>query len=347
MGLRIRTNLASINGQRQLAKSTEALQSSMEKLSSGQRINKAADDAAGLAVSENLKATTRSLSQAKRNAMDGASMIQVAEGGMEETSSMLIRLRELATQAASDTIGSTEREFLHKEFLELKDEIDRVTVTTEYNGTRLLMGTRAIGNPDTGLIDGLGDDADGALLKTGNGFPLEIQVGKDYFEAADGLTVQNQADIIKIDMQRLGTTTLDLGLGATKDERLAWVGAAEGQSGRDYSNEYANGASFEDFGTGVINKDRAQKTINSIDGAMQKVNEHRAYLGAIQNRLGSSMRNLDVQVENLSASNSRIRDTDFASETAVMTQASIMQQAGSSILAQAKSQPEVALSLLR
>jgi flagellin len=163
---------------------------------------------------------------------------------MEETSSMLIRLRELATQAASDTIGSTEREFLHKEFLELKDEIDRVTVTTEYNGTRLLMGTASVGNPDTGLIDGLGDDANGVLLSTGNGFPLEVQVGKDYFEAADGLDVQNQANIIKIDMQRLGTSTVDLGLTATKDERSAWVGAAEGQTGRSYSNEYANGASF-------------------------------------------------------------------------------------------------------
>ncbi len=347
MGLRIRTNLASITGQRHLGRATEAVQSSMEKLSSGQRINKAADDAAGLAVSENLKATTRSLSQARRNAMDGVSMIQVAEGGMEETSSMLIRLRELSTQAASDTIGSTEREFLHKEFLELKDEIDRVTVTTEYNGTRLLMGTQGVGNPQTGLIDGLGDDAKGALLATGNGFPLEVQVGKDYFEAADALSVQNQANIIKIDMQKLGTSTMDLGLTASQDERTAWVGPAEGQSGRSYSNEYANGASFEQFGTGVINKDRAQKTIASIDGAIQKVNEHRAYLGAIQNRLGSSIRNLEVQVENLSASNSRIRDTDFASETAVMTQSSIMQQAGTSVLSQAKSQPEVALSLLR
>jgi len=347
MGLRVRTNIASLNSQRNLTKATDSLQSSMEKLSSGSRINKAADDAAGLAVSENLKATTRSLSQARRNAMDGVSMIQVAEGGMDETSNMLIRLRELSIQAASDTIGSTEREFLHKEFLELKDEIDRVTVTTEFNGTRLLMGKVAVGNPDTGLIDGLGDDAEGALLKTSNGFPLEIQVGKDYFEAADGLNVKNQADIIKIDMSRLGTTTTDLGLGATQGEREEWVGAGDQEASRDYSNRYAVGASFEDFGAGVINKDRAQKTLTVIDSAIQKVNEHRSYLGAIQNRLGSTIRNLDTQVENLSASNSRIRDTDFASETANMTQATIMQQAGTAVLGQAKSQPEVALSLLR
>ena len=141
MGLRIRTNVASLNAQRQLAKTTTGIQESSAKLSSGKRINKAADDAAGLAISSNLNADVRSLQQAKRNANDGVSLVQTAEGSLVETTSMLTRLRELAVQAASDTVGETGRGFLDKEFVALKDEIDRIANATEFNGTRLLTGS--------------------------------------------------------------------------------------------------------------------------------------------------------------------------------------------------------------
>lgn len=327
MGLRIRTNISSINGQRQLGRSTRGLQSSMEKLSSGYRINKSADDAAGLAVSDNLRADIRSLNQAKRNAMDGVSMVQVAEGGLQETSGMLIRLRELAIQAASDTIGNTEREFLHKEFVELRDEIDRVAMTTDFNGTRLLGGSQ-----DDGVLPE-------KLWEGSNANPLEIQVGKDWFQGSDALgEVNNPAHVIKLDFSDLGATTMSLGLsGGSVGTELDRARQAEGT---------VSDLSFDDAGTGVANKQRAQLTIEQLDTAITSVNNKRAYLGSIQNRLGSTIRNLEVQSENLSASNSRIRDVDFANETANMTQQNIMQQAGTSVLATANQQPQVALSLL-
>ena len=306
MGLRIRTNISSLNGQRQLGKSTRGLQASMEKLSSGYRINKAADDAAGLAVSDNLRADVRSLNMAKKNALDGVSMVQVAEGGLQETSGMLIRLRELATQAASDTIGNTEREFLHKEFVELRDEIDRVAMTTDFNGTRLLGGDP---NEDKTL--------DAKLWEDSNANPLEIQVGKDWFEATDGKGVANQAHVIKLDFNDLGATTNSLGLSG---------GTPGTGADRDAQRDGKVAELTIDSGTGVGNKARAQKSITLLDDAITQVNNKRAYLGSIQNRLGSTIRNLEVQTENLSASNSRIRDVDFAAETANMTQQNIMQQ---------------------
>ena len=327
MGLRIRTNISSINGQRQLGKSTRGLQSSMEKLSSGYRINKAADDAAGLAVSNKLRASVRSLNMAKNNASDGVSMVQTAEGGLQETSGMLIRLRELAIQAASDTVGDQEREFLHKEFVELRDEIDRVAMTTDFNGTRLLGG-----NPD--------EDAtlDPKLWEGSNTNPLEIQVGKDWFEESDSVEKSNQAHVIKLSFEDLGATTFALGLSG---------GAFGTGTDRDaQASGTVKDLGFGDAGTGVGNKNRAQQSISAIDDAINAVNNKRAYLGSIQNRLGSTIRNLEVQTENLSASNSRIQDVDFANETANMTQQNIMQQAGTAVLATANQQPQVALSLL-
>lgn len=305
MGLRIRTNISSINAQRRLSGSTKMLKNSMAKLSSGQRINKSADDAAGLAVSENLKADVRSLKMAKRNANDGISIVQTAEGGLTEVSSMLIRLRELAVQGASDTIGNKEREFLDKEYLQLKDEIDRIASATEFNGTRLLVGKTEMPE-DMGNVD--------------NTFPLEIQVGKDYYPDTDGIEKRNPVNIIKIDFGNLNSFT---------------------------SGEGSLGIGEHEEGTRVNNKVSAQTSISILDEAIYKVNDYRAYLGSVQNRLISSSNNLDVQTENLIEARSRIRDTDFAAETAQMTQANILQQAGTSVLSQANNQPQIALSLLQ
>src|SRR3954463_11518458 len=144
MGLRISTNVASLNAQKNLGGTHHALQSSLAKLSSGQRINQAADDAAGLAISENLRAQIRGLRQANRNSNDGVSLVQVAEGGLQEMSNMLIRLRELGVQAASDTIGDTERKFLDVEYQQLKSEMQRISEVTEFNGRDLLNGTGGV-----------------------------------------------------------------------------------------------------------------------------------------------------------------------------------------------------------
>ncbi|HET9240568.1 MAG TPA: flagellin [Oligoflexus sp.] len=307
MGLRIRTNIASINAQRRLETSTNKLTDSASKLASGKRINKAADDAAGLAISSNLTADIRSMNQARRNALDGVSLVQTAEGSLEETTNMLTRLRELAVQAASDTVGQTERAFINKEFVALKDEIDRIANATEFNGTRLITGQA---------------DIPGEIANAEGTFPLEIQVGKDYHASSevDGIDNRNQVNIIKIDLQNINAFT-------------------EGDGSLDIGRA--------DQGTNTLTKQDAQMSISKLDDAIVKVSDYRSYLGSIQNRLGSTIDNLAVSVENLSAANSRIQDTDFAAETATYTSNKILQQGGASILAQANQQPQVALSLMQ
>jgi flagellin len=280
----------------------------MNKLASGERINKAADDAAGLAISEQLRADVRGLNQARRNAMDGISLVQTAEGGLVETTNMLVRLRELAVQAASDTVGNTEREFLNQEYSALKNEIDRIANSTEFNGQRLL----------TGGVELPEDLQTGAVQ-----YPLEVQIGKDYLGAVDAVDADNPVNIIRIDLQDLNAYT-------TGENSLQL-------------NESLNGDEIN----GVANKGEAQLSIGRLDDAITRVNEYRAYLGALQNRMQSTVNNLGVQVENLDTARSRIRDTDFAAETAEFTKMNILQQAGTATLSQANAQPQIALSLLQ
>ena len=308
MGLRIRTNIASLTAQRRLGSSTEALQNSGNKLASGERINKAADDAAGLAISENLRADVRSLNQAKRNTLDGVSLVQTAEGGLMETTNMLVRLRELAVQSASDTIGMKERGFLDLEYQQLKSEIDRIASSTEFNGTRLLTGTTQIAED---------------MHKGENQFPLEVQVGKDYYRDTDSLENKATVNVIRLDLNNInGFSTGDNSL--MLDKTMA---------GEDVA--------------GISVKHEAQLSIGRLDEAITTVNSYRAYLGAVQNRMTSTIANLGVQTENLDTARSRIRDTDFAAETAEYTKSKILQQAGTSVLAQANQQPQVALGLLQ
>lgn len=276
MGFRIVTNTAAINAQRTLSTTRRMLDKSFERLSSGSRINRAGDDAAGLAISENLIAQVRGLRQAKRNAQDGISLIQVSEGGLNEISSILIRLRELAVQAASDTIGDTERKFTDREFQSLKDEIDRISNATEFNGTPLLNGRAGI---------------------------LEFQVGTRNNPMLDRII---------------------------------------------YNGENANAtlASLRLGGESVATKLGSQTSLAVIDDALIQVNSIRSDLGAMQNRLQSTINNLAVSDENLSAANSRIRDTDVAEESAELTRNSILLQAGTSVLAQANVASKLALKLL-
>ncbi len=293
MGLRIKTNVPSLIAQRRLSNTTADMQSNMEKLSSGQRINKSADDAAGLAISETMTGKIRSMSQAQRNANDGISLIQVAEGSMNEISNILIRMRELATQSASDTLGNLERSYTNKEYTQLVDEIDRIANTTEFNGLNLLGGSEA--------NNGVGS--------------LTIHVG-----AGDGLVENTDTINIDIDAVKLNAKEV-LGLNAEAE-----IGPLE--SDGDFSRETA-----------------AEK-LTTIDNAIKTVAGNRATLGAKQSRLTSTINNLGIQIENMSTSRSRIRDVDFAEVTAQFTQTRILGQAGSSVLAQASSIPELALKLL-
>lgn len=276
MGFRINTNISSINAQRVLGAQKLGQDRTLERLASGLRINKASDDAAGLAISEKLKAEIRSMRQANRNASDGISMIQTAEGGMNEVSSILIRLRELSIQAASDTVGNTERSFTNKEFQHLVEEVQRIADVTTFNGTNLL---------------------------NGKGGALELQIGTHNNPLQDRMIY---------DTSMTDATATKLGL---------------------------NGLS-------VMTKQEAQTNLDVLDVAIKMVNENRASLGALQNRLQSTVNNLNVADENLSAANSRIRDADMASEAAEMAKYNVLTQSGVSVLAQANQNNMLALKLL-
>ncbi len=277
MGLRINTNVSSLNAQRNLGKTRLDQQKVLEQLSSGQRINRAGDDAAGLAISENLKAQIRGMQQAERNAADGISLVQIAEGGLSEVSSILIRLRELAVQAASDTIGPTERKFLNVEFEQLVAEVDRIANSTEFNRVPLLNGTGAV---------------------------FDIQIGTRNDPLSDRLTFDaSSADV--------NVAALGLNLASVAD------------------------------------KISAQNSLAAIDSSIVSVSGIRADFGALQNRLQSTINNLQVSVENLSAANSRVRDADIASATAELTKSNILMQAGTSVLAQANNSTTSALSLIQ
>jgi flagellin len=291
MGLRIATNMQSVNAQRSMTAAVDANQQSMERLASGFRINRAADDAAGLAMSEKMKADIRGLNVAKRNASDGISLIQTAEGSLNEVTNIVARLRELSVQASSDTVSDTERGFLNKEFVQLKDEITRIAGSTEFNGVK--------------LVNGPGGDEKEKLL--------EVQVGKNYDMETD--RGEAPVNVIRLDFNAINVSL--------------------GQDGLDLETT-----------ADVSNKDAAQKSISALDSALTKISEDRATLGALQNRLSSSINNLGVAIENASAANSRIRDTDFADETAKMTQTAIMKQSGVAVLAQANNVPQMALRLL-
>lgn len=277
MGMRVSTNVAAINAQRNLVSSQNNMKDSFAKLSSGSRINKSADDAAGLAISENLKAQIRSTRQANRNANDGISMVQVAEGGLNEIGNIIVRMRELGIQAASDTVGANERGFIDKEIQQLKSEVERIANVTTWGRTKLLDGSTPA-------------------------FDFQVGLYNDSFE-----------DRITFDASRNEATLGALGL-----------------DGIDYTQ-----------------KEGAQDSLARLDEAQVRVNEMRSDLGALQNRLQSTTNNLLISEENLSAANSRIRDTDVAEASADLTRNNILLQAGTAALAQANQMNAAALSLIQ
>ena len=283
MGLRINTNLASLTAQKNLGRSQLALERSLDKLSSGLRITRASDDAAGLAISESLRAQIRGLRQAERNANDGISIIQTAEGSLNEISSILIRMRELGVQSSSSgAISNSERSFLQNEFSSLQSEITRIASATQFGGRTLL---------------------DGSLSGTGNA--VNFQVG-----------IFNDPNVDRISLSIGDATASALNV--------------EAGSG----------------GIAISTAASAQASLGTIDSAITAVASLRGDLGAAQNRLQSTINALQSQTENLSAANSRIRDVDVAAETAALTRAQVLQQAGIAVLAQANVSSQAALALL-
>jgi flagellin len=281
MGLRINTNIASLNAQKNLSRSQASLERSLDKLSSGLRITRAGDDAAGLAISESLRAQIRGLQQAERNANDGISVIQTAEGALNEVGNILIRMRELAVQSASTgSISNAERSFLQNEFSALQSEITRIAEATKFGGATLL---------------------DGSLSGTTNA--LQFQVG-----------IFNDAAVDRISLS-IGDAT-------------------------------ASGLGIEAASAAISTSQAAQNSLTVIDSAIAAVSRLRGDLGAAQNRLQSTINNLQASTENLSAANSRIRDADVAAETAALTRAQVLQQAGIAVLAQANLSSQAALALL-
>jgi flagellin len=274
MSLRIQTNIASLNAQRNLANATEKLGGSYRRLSTGLRITSAADDAAGLAISERLRAQVRSIQQAERNANDGISLTQVAEGALNEVNGILVRMRELAIQAANDTLGPEDKDTVNDEFQQIIGEIDRISQATEFSGFNLLDGSNGT---------------------------VSLHIGPGTTAGVDTIDVT-------LDSVRATDLSLDaLSIGSTGDTDAA---------------------------------------LNAIDAAINSVSQLRGRFGSTENRLQSTISQLRIGAEKLSAAESRIRDVDIAKETADLTKNSILQQAAISVLSQANVQPQAALSLL-
>lgn len=274
MGLRIQTNMPSISAQRVLSTQSQRMTHATQALASGSRIVTASDDAAGLAISENLRGQIRGVAMARNNAFNAGSAIQISEGGLNEVTNIMIRLRELGIQAASDNIGDKERGFLQEETKQLVSEADRIAKTTQFG--------------DKKLLDGSGGE-------------MTFHVGAF---AGEENTISYSLDA--------NATASELGI---------------------------DGISVED-------KSSARDSLAMVDQGLEKIGKLRANFGAVQSRLNATTSNLDIQYENLSAANSRIRDVDVAKETAEMASAQVLQQSAVSVLAQANQFPGMALKLI-
>ncbi len=407
----INTNTMSLNAQRNLSTSGSSLATTIQRLSSGSRINSAKDDAAGLAISERFGTQIRGTDVAIRNANDGISLAQVAEGSLSEIGNNLQRVRELAVQASNATNSASDRKALQAEVTQLVSEIDRVAKQSEFNGTKLLDGSfssqlfqvganagqaiaidkvvnaksDALGSsvfdsnamtltvPTGGTAPVAGQELEITGLKiSGGGLASAVDVGTIKFTstgvAADDLKAATTATVAainakigeagvyaKVDETGAGKISLtSVKESVDKDGKFSGLAVTEGDGDFESAAVTAHTtATIPTDGTKLlkdVNIDSvagAQQAIEVIDKALSSINSTRADLGAIQNRFTSVVANLQTSTENLSASRSRIKDTDFAKETAELTRTQILQQAGTAMLAQANQVPQNVLSLLR
>ncbi len=373
----INTNLVSLNAQRNLSSSQQSLAVAMQRLSSGLRVNSAKDDAAGLAIAERMNTQVRGLNVAARNANDGISLAQTAEGALGKVSDMLQRMRELAVQSANATNNSTDRAALQAEVAQLKAEVDRVANTTSFNGTKLIDGSFTSAVFQVGANSGdtitIGSIADANLAQLGTVTSASSQnstaisdltavvaggVIVNGFDigplAAVGTTQQRTADVVDA-INRISTSS---GVNAAYDVatnkiiltsagNIALTGTADAaRTGFDLS-ESATAATT----TGITTLDvssfaGADLALRQVDSSLNTVNNARATLGAVQSRFENAIANIAVTAENVTAARSRIMDADFAAETAALSRAQILQQAGTAMVAQANQLPQSVLQLL-
>ena len=329
MALYVNTNVSSINAQRKLANSTLALNTSYQRLSSGLRINSSKDDAAGLQISDRLTAQINGLNQGNRNANDGIALAQTIEGALDETTNMLQRIRTLAVQAANGTNTAKDRQALQEEVKSLSHEITRIAQKTTFAGATVLDGGKAPNNLMRKVAAAAGAGAQ-------DKYEYFFQVGAN---AKDEISLQ------------CGAFTME-GIMSMANE-----GVAQAQQIK-FSNNVTDAGKDDHFGLVIDGNNKtsaywvvatpeaAQRTLATIDKFIETVDSKRAALGAIQNRMESTIRNQSSISENESDARSRIRDTDFALETAALTQNQIIQQASQTILSQANQRPTVALNLL-
>ncbi|QPB82623.1 flagellin [Pseudoalteromonas rubra] len=319
MALYVNTNVSSLNAQRQLNNSGNSLDVSFKRLSSGFRINSAADDAAGLQISDRLTSQINGLNQGNRNANDGISLAQTAEGAMDEVTSMFQRIRTLAQQASNGSNTDEDRLAIQEEIRSLSSEVNRVAADTTFGGQNLLDGS----------------------------YSANFQVGADAVQTI-GFSMQNVAGTAN-DMQANGGFTLSgiagIASGVTGVALSATTATISTNIGTEADAKVFSNV-FTETGISVSSQANAQAVLAGMDNLIAVVDKKRAELGAVQNRFQSTIRNQSNVSENLSAAKSRIKDTDFAQETASLTKMQILQQASQTILSQANQRPQAALSLL-
>ncbi|NUS59335.1 MAG: flagellin [Lysobacter sp.] len=384
----INTNVMSLNSQRNLATNSASLATTIQRLSSGLRINSAKDDAAGLAISERFSTQIRGMNQAARNANDGISLAQTAEGALGEIGNNLQRIRELAVQSRNATNSSDDRAALQKEVAQLKSEIDRVADQTTFNGTKLLDGSftaqafqvganqgqtitvssiadaniAALGSWNspatttytqttasagaTAAATGISMDINGVTITTADG-AADAAAATAAIKAAFDTAKANVANtsLANVTMDATGAiTSTDATLSIANLTNVSGVtaGTTNGTASQVAGAAHTGFAALD-----ISTATGADDAILAMDAALNSVNSARADLGAVQNRFSSVIANLNTTSENLTASRSRIRDTDFAKETAELTRTQILTQAGTAMLAQANQAPQGVMSLLR
>ncbi|MDC0611055.1 flagellin [Vibrio sp.] len=376
MAVNVNTNVSAMTAQRYLNAATKAQNTSMERLSSGFKINSAKDDAAGLQISNRLNVQSRGLDVAVRNANDGISIAQTAEGAMDETTSILQRMRDLSLQSANGSNSKSERVAIQEEVTALNDELNRVAETTSFGGNKLLNGTFGTKSFQIGA-----DNGEAVMLNLNDMRSDNIGMGGMSYKAENGKdknwTVQAGSNDLQIDLTDTNGEPQTINISAKEGddiEELAtyingqtdMVKASVDEDGKLQvfagTNKVSGPVSFSGGLAGELNigpgkadtvdtidvttVGGAQQSVGIIDSALKYVDSHRAELGAFQNRFNHAINNLDNINENVNASKSRIKDTDFAKETTALTKSQILSQASSSVLAQAKQAPNAALNLL-
>lgn len=376
MAVNVNTNVSAMTAQRYLNSATSAQQSSMERLSSGYRINSAKDDAAGLQISNRLNVQSRGLDVAVRNANDGISIAQTAEGAMNETTNILQRMRDLSLQSSNGSNSKSERVAIQEEVTALNDELNRIAETTSFGGNKLLNGTFATKSFQIGA-----DNGEAVMLSLNNMRSDNRMMGGTSYKAENAKdkdwSVQSGSNDLTITLNDKfgGEKTIEINAKAGDDiEELAtyingqtdMVKASVDEDGKlqlfTDNNKVDGNASFGGSLAGELGMQEgkgitvdtidvtsvggAQQSVAVVDAALKFVDSHRAELGAFQNRFNHAINNLDNINENVNASKSRIKDTDFAKETTALTKSQILGQASSSVLAQAKQAPQAALALL-